>query len=116
MEADTVTVRPQQGFIQRVVPALLPVSLVSVGYIDPGKWVANIEGGARFGYDLVAITLLFNLAAILCQYVSARVSVATGRNLAQVFVPLSLHFFSMLHFFSALLLLLLSDLLFWNEI
>lgn len=111
-----MTVRPQQGFIQRVVPALLPVLLVSVGYIDPGKWVANIEGGARFGYDLVAITLLFNLAAILCQYVSARVSVATGRNLAQVFVPLSLHFFSMLHFFSALLLLLLSDLLFWNEI
>lgn len=79
-----MTVRPQQGFIQRVVPALLPVLLVSVGYIDPGKWVANIEGGARFGYDLVAITLLFNLAAILCQYVSARVSVATGRNLAQI--------------------------------
>lgn len=79
-----MNVRPQHGFIQRVVPALLPVLLVSVGYIDPGKWVANIEGGARFGYDLVAITLLFNLAAILCQYVAARVSVATGRNLAQI--------------------------------
>ncbi|CAA7034051.1 unnamed protein product [Microthlaspi erraticum] len=84
MEAETVNVRPQLGFIQRVVPALLPVLLVSVGYIDPGKWVANIEGGARFGYDLVAITLLFNFAAILCQYVAARISVATGRNLAQI--------------------------------
>lgn len=87
-----MNVRPQLGFIQRVFPALLPVLLVSVGYIDPGKWVANIEGGARFGYDLVAITLLFNFAAILCQYVAARISVATGRNLAQVFLfPLSLH-------------------------
>uniref|UniRef100_A0A1J3I6B1 Ethylene-insensitive protein 2 n=1 Tax=Noccaea caerulescens TaxID=107243 RepID=A0A1J3I6B1_NOCCA len=84
MEAEIVNVRPQLGFIQRVVPALLPVLLVSVGYIDPGKWVANIEGGARFGYDLVAITLLFNFAAILCQYVAARISVATGRNLAQI--------------------------------
>ncbi|ESQ40225.1 hypothetical protein EUTSA_v10012456mg [Eutrema salsugineum] len=84
MEAEIVNVRPQLGFIQRVVPALLPVLLVSVGYIDPGKWVANIEGGARFGHDLVAITLLFNFAAILCQYVAARISVATGRNLAQI--------------------------------
>ncbi|VVB13040.1 unnamed protein product [Arabis nemorensis] len=84
MEAEIVNVRPQLGVIQRVVPALLPVLLVSVGYIDPGKWVANIEGGARFGYDLVAITLLFNFAAILCQYVAARISVATGRNLAQI--------------------------------
>lgn len=101
-----MSVRPPQqgGFIQRVVPALLPVLLVSVGYIDPGKWVVNIEGGARFGYDLVAITLLFNLAAILCQYVAALISVATGRNLAQVFIC-SL-------FLCALLLLLLSDLLF----
>ncbi|CDY10393.1 BnaCnng02940D [Brassica napus] len=86
MEGETVSVRPPQqgGFIQRVVPALLPVLLVSVGYIDPGKWVVNIEGGARFGYDLVAVTLLFNLAAILCQYVAALISVATGRNLAQI--------------------------------
>lgn len=82
-----MNVRPQLGFIQRMVPALLPVLLVSVGYIDPGKWVANIEGGARFGYDLVASTLLFNFAAILCQYVAARISVVTGKHLAQVFVP-----------------------------
>ena len=96
---------PQQGFIQRVVPALLPVLLVSVGYIDPGKWVANIEGGARFGYDLVAVTLLFNLAAILCQSVAARISVATGRNLAQVFA----------HSFSALCCCCCQICYFWNE-
>ncbi|CAN8257288.1 unnamed protein product [Cochlearia groenlandica] len=84
MEAEIVNVRPQLGFIQRVVPVLLPVLLVSVGYIDPGKWVVNIEGGARFGYELVGITLLFNFAAILCHYVAARISVATGRNLSQI--------------------------------
>ncbi|KAL1193239.1 Ethylene-insensitive protein 2 [Cardamine amara subsp. amara] len=84
MEAEIVNVRPQLGFMQRMVPALLPVLLVSVGYIDPGKWAATIEGGARFGYDLVPITLLFNFAAILCQYVAARITVVTGKNLAQI--------------------------------
>ncbi|XP_010558161.1 PREDICTED: ethylene-insensitive protein 2 [Tarenaya hassleriana] len=84
MEAEIVTVRTGLGFIQRMGPALVPVLLISVGYIDPGKWVAVIEGGTRFGYDLVAIMLLFNFVAILCQYIAARISVATDRNLAQI--------------------------------
>ncbi|XP_010543898.1 PREDICTED: ethylene-insensitive protein 2-like [Tarenaya hassleriana] len=70
MEAETVTARTGLGFIQRMGPALVPVLLISIGYIDPGKWVAVIEGGARFGHDLVAIMLLFNFVAILCQYVA----------------------------------------------
>ncbi|KAJ0088743.1 hypothetical protein Patl1_32111 [Pistacia atlantica] len=52
--------------------------------LDPGKWAAIVEGGAHFGTDLVALMLLFNFAAILCQYLSARIGVVTGRDLAQI--------------------------------
>ncbi|KAI5411722.1 hypothetical protein KIW84_056698 [Lathyrus oleraceus] len=45
---------------------------------------ASIEGGARLGSDLVAFTLVFNFAAIVCQYLSFRVDVITGRDLAQI--------------------------------
>ncbi|KAI4345527.1 hypothetical protein L6164_012641 [Bauhinia variegata] len=54
------------------------------GYIDPGKWAFTVEGGAQFGFDLVAIMLIFNFAAILCQYISASIGVITGRDLAQI--------------------------------
>ncbi|KAA8516551.1 hypothetical protein F0562_016943 [Nyssa sinensis] len=49
-----------------------------------GKWAAAVEGGARFGFDLVALMLVFNFAAILCQYLSTRIAVVTGRDLAQI--------------------------------
>ena len=84
MEAETLSTNPPPGFLIRALPAVIPVLLISIGYVDPGKWVASIEGGAGFGFDLVAFTLLFNFAAIFCQYLSARVGVITGRDLAQV--------------------------------
>ncbi|PPD96642.1 hypothetical protein GOBAR_DD06327 [Gossypium barbadense] len=70
--------------IFKMFPVVLPVLLISIGYVDPGKWVAIVEGGARFGFDLVVPMLLFNCAAILCQYLSARIGVVTGRGLAQI--------------------------------
>lgn len=84
MEAKRLSTDQPPGFLSRALPAVVPVLLISIGYVDPGKWVANVEGGARFGFDLVAFTLIFNLAAIFCQYISARVAVITGRDLAQV--------------------------------
>ncbi|XP_022747582.1 ethylene-insensitive protein 2-like isoform X2 [Durio zibethinus] len=84
MEAETGNGNHQPGVLHRMLPAVLPVLLISIGYIDPGKWVATVEGGARFGFDLVAPMLLFNFAAILCQYMSARIGVVTGRDLAQI--------------------------------
>lgn len=84
MEAETLRFNHAPGFLSRALPAVVPVLLISIGYVDPGKWVASIEGGARFGFDLVAFTLIFNFAAIFCQYLSARVAVITGRDLAQV--------------------------------
>uniref|UniRef100_A0A0E0P015 Uncharacterized protein n=2 Tax=Oryza TaxID=4527 RepID=A0A0E0P015_ORYRU len=61
-----------------------PVLLISMGYIDLGKWVATIDAGSRFGYDLVILVLLFNLSAILCQYLSMCIGMVTGKNLAEI--------------------------------
>ncbi|KAB2630870.1 ethylene-insensitive protein 2 [Pyrus ussuriensis x Pyrus communis] len=72
------------GVLQRLIPVVGPVLLISVGYIDPGKWAATAEAGACFGSDLAALMLIFNLAAILCHYLSARIGVVTGRDLAQI--------------------------------
>ncbi|CAL1379069.1 unnamed protein product [Linum trigynum] len=70
--------------LRRLLPAVGPVLLISVAYVDPGKWAATVEGGARFGVDLVLPMLIFNLAAILCQYLSAKVGIITARDLAQI--------------------------------
>ncbi|XP_071685582.1 ethylene-insensitive protein 2.2-like [Rutidosis leptorrhynchoides] len=68
----------------RLLPAVLPVVFIAITYVDPGKWVAAIEGGARFGYDLIIPMLVFSLAAVLCQYLSASIAVVTGQDLAQI--------------------------------
>ncbi|KAM7464170.1 hypothetical protein LguiA_032291 [Lonicera macranthoides] len=74
----------QPGIVQRLLSAIVPVLFIAIGYVDPGKWAAAVEGGARFGYDFIMLMLVFNLAAILCQYLSARIAVVTGRDLAQI--------------------------------
>ncbi|XP_042475819.1 ethylene-insensitive protein 2-like isoform X2 [Macadamia integrifolia] len=85
MEASIVSINQMLGFLLRRLPAVGPVLLLSMGYIDPGKWAAAVEGGARFGFDLLFLMLVFNFAAILCQYLSARIGVVTGKNLAQIY-------------------------------
>lgn len=61
-----------------------PALLISVGYIDLGKWVATLDAGARFGYDLVLLVLLFNFSAVLYQYMSICIGMFTAKNLAEV--------------------------------
>src|SRR3982751_1363746 len=60
-----------------------PAYLVSVGYMDPGNWATDLEGGARFGYQLLWVLVMSNLMAILLQTLSARLGIVTGRDLAQ---------------------------------
>jgi manganese transport protein len=60
-----------------------PAYMVSVGYMDPGNWATDIEGGARFGYTLIWVLLMSNLMAVLLQTLSARLGIVTGRDLAQ---------------------------------
>jgi manganese transport protein len=60
-----------------------PAYLVSVGYMDPGNWATDLEGGARFGYDLLWVLVMSNAMAILLQTLSARLGIVQGRDLAQ---------------------------------
>src|SRR5829696_4765618 len=60
-----------------------PAYLVSVGYMDPGNWATDLEGGARFGYALIWVLLMSNLMAVLLQTLAARLGVVTGFDLAQ---------------------------------
>ena len=60
-----------------------PGYLVAVGYMDPGNWATDIAGGARFGYTLLSMIMLSNLMAIVLQALSARLGIASGRDLAQ---------------------------------
>ena len=57
--------------------------MVSVGYMDPGNWATDLEGGARFGYRLIWVLLMSNLMAVLLQTLSARLGLVSGRDLAQ---------------------------------
>lgn len=68
---------------RRVLAFLGPAYLVSVGYMDPGNWATDIEGGARFGYALVWVLLMSNVMAIVLQTLAARLGIASGRDLAQ---------------------------------
>ncbi|GJS32513.1 ethylene-insensitive protein 2-like protein [Tanacetum coccineum] len=84
MEAEGTITKPETSLTQRLLPAVLPGIFIAITYVDPGKWVAAIEGGARFGNDLVILMFVFSLAAVLCQYLSASIAVITGRDLAQI--------------------------------
>ncbi len=69
--------------LRRLFAFLGPAYLVSVGYMDPGNWATDLEGGSRFGYALIWVLLMSNLMAVLLQTLSARLGVVTGHDLAQ---------------------------------
>src|SRR3954466_3162934 len=65
-------------------PFLGPAFIACVAYIDPGNFATNIAGGAKFGYTLVWVIVASNLMAMLIQTLSAKLGIATGRNLPEV--------------------------------
>jgi manganese transport protein len=68
----------------RLLPFLGPAFVASVAYIDPGNFATNIAGGSKFGYTLVWVIVAANLMAMLIQTLSAKLGIATGRNLPEV--------------------------------
>ena len=84
MEAEISNANHMPDVQHQFLAAVFPMLLISIGYVDPGKWAAVVEGGARFGLDLIVLMLVFNFVAVLFQYLSARIGVVTGRDLAQV--------------------------------
>src|ERR671927_747909 len=71
-----------RGF--RILPFLGPAFVACVAYIDPGNFATNIAGGSKFGYTLVWVIVASNLMAVLIQTLSAKLGIATGKNLAEV--------------------------------
>jgi len=65
-------------------PFLGPAFVAAVAYIDPGNFATNIAGGAQFGYMLLWVVLAANLIAMLIQTLSAKLGIATGRNLPEL--------------------------------
>jgi len=60
-----------------------PAAMVSVGYMDPGNWATDLEGGARFGYQLLWVLVASNLIAMLLQTLAARLGIVGRIDLAQ---------------------------------
>ena len=68
----------------RALPFLGPAFIACVAYIDPGNFATNIAGGSQFGYTLVWVIIAANLMAVLIQTLSAKLGIATRRNLPEV--------------------------------
>src|SRR5437868_8742965 len=68
----------------RILPFLGPAFIASVAYVDPGNFATNIAAGSKFGYTLVWVIVAANLIAMLIQTLSAKLGIATGRNLPEL--------------------------------
>jgi manganese transport protein len=82
VHATVDTTVPRKGW-RRILAYLGPAYLVSVGYMDPGNWATDLQGGAQFGYQLIWVLLMSNLMALLLQSLSARLGIVRRRDLAQ---------------------------------
>ena len=71
-------------WFRRFWPFLGPAFVASVAYVDPGNFATNIQGGAQFGYMLIWVIVASNMMAMLIQTLSAKLGIATGRNLAEI--------------------------------
>lgn len=73
-----------RGRVRGALALLGPAFVAAVAYIDPGNFATNIEAGAKYGYMLVWVIVAANLMAMLVQYLSAKVGVATGSSLPEL--------------------------------
>jgi manganese transport protein len=73
-----------RGSRRSIWPFLGPAFIACVAYMDPGNFATNIAGGSKFGFTLVWVIVASNLMAMLIQSLSAKLGIATGRNLAEV--------------------------------
>src|ERR671910_574483 len=91
LPGETVTARAAHASLKghrkelaRLWPFLGPAFIAAVAYVDPGNFATNIAGGARYGYLLLWVILASNLMAMLIQSMSAKLGIATGKNLPEV--------------------------------
>src|SRR5580704_17363875 len=79
----TIPVAKGASWVRKLLAFAGPDYLVAVGYMDPGNWATDIGGGSKFGYSLLSVIVSSNFMAMLLQALSAKLGIATGRDLAQ---------------------------------
>jgi manganese transport protein len=79
----TIAFSAGASWFRKILAFAGPGYLVAVGYMDPGNWATDIGGGSKFGYTLLSVVLISNLMAMFLQALSAKLGIATGRDLAQ---------------------------------
>src|SRR5712675_1180233 len=79
----SIPILPGASFFRKMLAFAGPGYLVAVGYMDPGNWATDLGGGSQFGYTLLSAVLVSSLLAIFLQALSAKLGIATGRDLAQ---------------------------------
>src|SRR5439155_12350320 len=70
--------------LRALLPFLGPAFIAAVAYVDPGNFASNMASGAQYGYMLLWVVLGANLMAMLIQTLSAKLGIATGRNLPEI--------------------------------
>jgi manganese transport protein len=79
---ESVDIKKRVGW-RKILAFFGPAYLVSVGYMDPGNWATDLQGGSKFGYTLIWVLLMSNIMALVLQSLSARLGIIRGRDLAQ---------------------------------
>jgi manganese transport protein len=79
----SVPFRSGSSWFRKLLAFAGPGYLVAVGYMDPGNWATDIQGGSKFGYALLSVVVISSLMAMFLQALSAKLGIATGRDLAQ---------------------------------
>jgi manganese transport protein len=83
LRAAQASLEGHQRGLRGLWPFLGPAFIAAVAYIDPGNFATNVAGGAKYGYLLLWVVLSANLMAMLVQTLSAKLGIATGRNLPE---------------------------------
>jgi manganese transport protein len=79
----TIPITAGASWFRKVFAFAGPGYLVAVGYMDPGNWATDIAGGSKFAYSLLSVIVISNFMAMFLQALSAKLGIATGRDLAQ---------------------------------
>src|SRR5882757_4778445 len=80
----SVPVAHNAHWFRKILAFAGPGYLVAVGYMDPGNWATDIGGGSKFGYTLLSVIVMSNFMAMILQALSAKLGIATARDLAEV--------------------------------
>jgi manganese transport protein len=84
VEAGVEALRGRRQGLRTILPFAGPAVIASVAYMDPGNFATNIQAGAKYNYDLLWVVVLASLVAMFFQALSAKLGIATGRNLAEL--------------------------------